>query len=393
MRWRKSRSPGAREPVPLNPASLEPLLRLSLVQGIGPHRLAGLLNRFGSADAAMAASEAELRAVVGVGRDLCRRIRSAGGAAARAETARALRRLRSLDVQTLTPDDPLYPPSFLDLRDRPYLLFAAGDLDLLKMPAVAVVGTRSPSRYGQSAARELSRDLTLAGFAIVSGMARGIDTAAHVGALDAGGAPIGILGHGIEQIYPRESRRLFQAVRERGLLLTEYSPGETPKAGNFPRRNRLITAIGRAVLVVEMSHRSGAQHTVNYALEQGKEVMAVPGPIGSSSSEGTNQLIKDGARMVTSAGDVIEELYGVGCATGPPPRAAGSRESGAADPNLPLLTEEEERVLRSIGVEAVHADKVAVSAGLDATTVFTKLLELELRGLVRALPGNRYARS
>lgn len=379
--------------MPLNPAALEPLLRLSLVQGIGPHRLASLVDRFGSADAAMAATEAELRSVIGVGRDLSRRIRSAGGAAARAESARALRRLLSLEVQTLTPEDPLYPSSFLDIRDRPYLLFAAGDLDLLKVPAVAVVGTRSPSRYGQSAARELSRDLALSGFAIVSGMARGIDTAAHAGALDAGGPPIGVLGHGIEQIYPPESRRLFAAVRERGLLLTEYSPGETPKAGNFPRRNRLITALARAVLVVEMSLRSGAQHTVNYALEQGKEVMAVPGPIGSSSSEGTNQLIKDGARMVTSAADVVEELYGVGYVTGLQPHTDGRGERAVADPNLPLLTGQEERILRSIGAETMHADTLAASAGLDSNIVSAKLLELELRGLVRALPGNRYARS
>ncbi|HUE95536.1 MAG TPA: DNA-processing protein DprA, partial [Longimicrobiaceae bacterium] len=272
--------------MPLSVTELEPLLRLGLVRGIGPQRLAVLMERFGGAGAVIAADEARLRAVSGVGRELARRIRSAGGVVARAETARALRRLQRVGAVALTCEDPLYPASFLDLSDRPYLLFAIGDPSLLERPAIAVVGTRSPTRYGRSAAEDLSRDLALSGFLIVSGMARGIDTAAHRGALAAGGGTVGILGHGIEQIYPPEGRRLFEEVGRRGLLLTEYPPGETPKAGNFPRRNRLITAISRAVVVVEMGLRSGAQHTVNFALEQGREVMAVPGPIGSPSSEG-----------------------------------------------------------------------------------------------------------
>lgn len=370
---------------------LEPLLRLALVEGIGPQRLGRLIDRFGDAERAISANATTLRALEGFGPEIVARIRRAGSADARAHCTRALRRLDSIGAFALTPDDPLYPSAFLDLPDRPFLLFAAGEISIIRKPAVAIVGTRTPSTYGRTAAADLASELSLAGFSIVSGMARGVDSAAHSGALRAGGPTIGILGHGIEQVYPPENRRLFAAVRERGLLLTEFVPGETPKPGNFPRRNRLITAISRVVLVVEMGLRSGAQHTVNFALEQGREVMAVPGPIGSPSCEGTNQLIKDGARMVTSAADVLEELFGVGASRGLTSADSAAR-ADLAGPSLALLGPEESRVYDALGSEPEHVDALATRAGLDAAALAATLLELELRGLVRSTPGMRYFR-
>lgn len=384
--------------MPLTHPELEPLLRLGLVKGVGPHRLAGLIARFGSADGVFAAGEPELCAIPGIGPELARRIRGASSGASLRRTEDAMRLLDRLDASVLSPDDPLYPPGFHHLADPPYLLFLIGDPAAMLSPSIAIVGTRSPSAYGRRAARELSGEIAVSGYGIVSGMARGVDTAAHLGALDVGGMTVGILGHGIDQIYPPENRSLFEAVRDRGLLITEYVPGETPKAGNFPRRNRLITALAQAVLVVEMGHASGAQHTVSYALEQGKEVMAVPGPIGVPSSAGTNQLIRDGALLVTSATDVLELLRGVGArfVTPPGPRSATATGSGprhAAPRSLPLLTDPESRLLNALSTHPAHIDVVARDAGLDAREALVALLELEIRGLVEPYPGKRFSRA
>jgi len=381
--------------VPLSVPELEPLLRLSLVQGVGPQRLCRLMSHFGEAERVLGASERALRGIAGIGSELAARLRAASGAAAKEATRRALRDLDRVGAVALTPADPLYPSTFRVLHDPPFLLFAAGDLALLDRTSIAVVGTRSPTVYGRSAAELLSRDLALAGLAIVSGVARGIDTAAHRGALAAEGATVGVLGHAIEQVYPPENRSLFRTIREKGLLLTEYPPGEGPRAGNFPRRNRLISALCEAVLVVEMGHRSGAQHTVSFALELGREVMAVPGPIASTMSEGTNQLIRDGARLITSATDVIEELRGVGAAlppTAPPPAGGSSPPSDTLFGGIDSVDASEIRLLESLGPVPLQFDEVVASAGLTTGSALTMLLELELRGLVRAFPGMRFAR-
>jgi DNA processing protein len=383
--------------VPLENEELEPLLRLALVPGVGPTRLAQLVERFGSAERVLAGDLSTLRAVPGIGAELARRIRTANGREALAATRRAIARLDSLGAHVLPRADATYPAPFHKVVEPPYLLFFAGDPGILAGSSIAIVGTRSPTAYGRDAGQRLSRDLALAGFTIVSGMARGVDTAAHLGALDAPGRTVGVLGHGIEQVYPPENARLFERVRVGGALITEFLPGETPKPGNFPRRNRLITALAEAVLVVEMGHRSGAQHTVNYALEQGREVMAVPGPIGSPASEGTNQLIKDGARMVTSAADVIEELRGVGGGWRPPHveevRAGEDAAAGRGRPALELLTAAEERVLASLSPVPIHIDDLVRGSGLPPPTALATLLELELRGLVRAAPGKRFSRA
>lgn len=372
--------------MPLSPGALEPLLRLALVPGIGPQRLAGLIRHFGSAERVLAARPREVELLPGMGAPLARRVREASLPAARAGVRTALERLRGAEAVVLTPDEVAYPESFRLVPDAPYLLYAAGDLSMLGRPGVAVVGTRSPTEYGRAAAAALSGGLARAGFAIVSGMARGIDAVAHRAALDAGAPTVGVLGHGIEQVYPAESRRLFHAMREGGLLLTEFPPGERPRAGNFPRRNRLIAALSQGVLVVEMGARSGAQHTVGFALEQGREVFAVPGPIGAETSAGTNQLIKEGARVVTSVEDVLEELRGVGAAL--PRRVPAPPERDQA--SLVLLSPGEERAMRALAPEPRHVDELSGASGLPSGALLAALLELELKGMAEALPGMRY---
>jgi DNA processing protein len=363
-------------------AELEPLLRLALVQGIGPGRLARLLETFGAPEAVLRASPARLRAVPGIGEELARRVRDASGPAQRTRVSAAIDWMGRAGVEVLTTADRRYPEALLRLPDPPYLLFLRGDVDQLAAPTVAIVGTRSPTPYGREAAYRLSRDLAERGQVVVSGLARGIDTAAHRGALDGSGRTVAVLGHGIDRVYPPENRPLFSRITSSGLLLTEYPPGEGPRAGNFPRRNRLITALSRAVLVVEMGLRSGAQHTVTFALEQGREVFAVPGPIGSGASEGTNQLIKDGARLVTSARDVMEELDGVG-----PDRPSGS--PGCAE-ERGLWSDLERRMLALLSVNPRHVDELIREVETDPGATLGCLLDLELRGVVRQLPGKLY---
>jgi DNA processing protein len=377
--------------MPLSATALEPLLRLATTPGIGPQRLSALLRVYGSAERVLAAPREELARLPGFGGVLLERLAAASSPEGRARTRNAMEALARAGAVAITPDDLAYPDAFREISDAPYLLFAAGDLSVLGRPGVGVVGTRNPTDYGRQAATALAGELARAGYVVVSGMAKGIDAAAHAAALSVGGSTVGVLGHGIDVVYPRENARLFRAIRERGLLITELPPGEEPKAGNFPRRNRLIAALSEGVLVVEMALRSGAQHTVTYALEQGKEVFAVPGPIGSAMSEGTNQLLKEGARLVTSAADVLEELRGVG-GPRPVPAAAPVPEESLPAEEPDGLSPEETRVRAALGTGALHVDEVAATTGLAPGTVLAALLGLELRGLVEALPGKRYRR-
>jgi DNA processing protein len=371
--------------VPLSAAALEPLLRLALAPGIGPQRLARLIGPFGSPARALGAGQRELELLPGMSASLARVVRECAGAAGDRALRRALEAMRRAGAVAITPDDLAYPDSFRVLAEPPFALFASGRLELLDLAGVALVGTRSPTSDGVAAADALSRGLVAAGFGVVSGVARGIDTVAHAAALDAGGATIGILGHGIESVYPPENRALFDRIRKDGLLLTEMPPGEGPKAGNFPRRNRLIAALSQAVVVVEMGMKSGAQHTVGFALEQGKEVMAVPGPMGREQSAGTNQLIKDGARMVTSVEDILDELRGVAPAMPP-------SFTRAPHPELPLLSAAQNEVLRLLSPVPRHVDELGVEAGMRPGALLATLLELEVVGAVEALPGQHYRR-
>jgi DNA processing protein len=268
-----------------------------------------------------------------------------------------------------------------------------GDVQLMSEPAIGIVGTRTPTEYGRRVASRLAYELARAGYGIASGMAKGIDAAAQTAALDAGGATVGVLGHGIDLIYPPQNERLFHRVRERGLLISEMAPGEEPMAGNFPRRNRLIAALSAGVLVVEMGEKSGARHTVEYALELGKEVFAVPGQIGSEMSAGTNQLLKEGARLVTSAQDILEELHGVGVV----PHALKGSAAAAVEPRPPVsraapadLAPDEARVFGLLADDPLHVDDLATAAGLATNVTLAALLGLELRELAESLPGKQF---
>jgi len=282
-----------------------------------------------------------------------------------------------------------FPAALLEIPEPPTLLFALGDLRLLQRPAVAIVGSRDHSAYGAETCRMVAGTAASAGLVVVSGMARGLDAVAHLAALDAGGGTIGVLGNGLGVVYPAANRALYERVLADGLLLTEFPPGDRPHIGNFPRRNRLISGLARVTVVVEAAEGSGTLITVASALDQGREVMVVPGPITSRTSVGTNRLLRDGAAPYLEPADLGAHY----------PEAHALAASGSvlpARPALPhglALSEEERRVALTLGPSARQLDSLVEEVGLPVDQVLAALCALELHGLVHQEPGRRFARS
>ena len=295
-----------------------------------------------------------------------------------------LARAAAKGVTVVTPADDAFPARLRSIPDPPAMLFLRGRLDLVNGPAVAIVGSRDHTGYGRDVAHVLSVAAAKAGICVVSGMARGLDAVAHEGALQAGGATIGVLGNGIGVVYPAANRELYEQVETHGLLLTENPPGERPTVGAFPRRNRLISGLADVLVVVEAAKGSGTMLTVAAALEQGREVMAVPGPITSPTSAGTNQLLRDGADPLLHPDDLLEKFALVSSA-----RAA---DHGPLDPPPCHLSATEARVFDALTVDARHVDDLTLAIGLPVGEVLGVLCGLELGGLVEQLPGSLFRR-
>lgn len=354
-------------------------MALSEVKGLGAARFRWLVDRFGSASAAVCAFR---RGEPGpeFGGD-------AKGAAAlrgrlrdvRPVSERRLRGLRALGIEVVTYRGPGYPESLTHLHHPPPLLFLRGPGRLPPGRTVAVVGTRQATEYGRRMARDLGRQLADQGCAVVSGMARGIDAAAHRGALDAGGWTLGILGCGLNHEYPPFQHRLYRRVAEEGLLVSEFAPDTPASAGLFPRRNRIIAALAQAVVVVQAGRRSGASITVGHALDLGREVFAVPGPVGPEASEGVHRLLREGAGLATCAADVLREL---GWDAG-----AGSEET--ADDPYPR-GDPRRRVLERLRAGPATADSLTAVGGFSTSEALAALARLEMEGRVSALAGGRY---
>ena len=296
-----------------------------------------------------------------------------------ADQAAALRDPKVIDgpgVVTLADDD--YPPMLKEIIDPPLALFHRGDISMLRQPLVAVVGSRRASPYGINASRALARDLASASVGVVSGLARGIDAAAHEATLSAGGRTVAVLGTGIDVVYPRSHRKLTDAIAERGLVVSEFAPGTPPLAQNFPIRNRVISGLSSGVVIVEATSRSGSLITARTAAEQGREVFAVPGSIFSRGTEGTHRLIQYGAKLVHDVNDILEELPG---------NLIANRHA------VPALESPLREVLEVFTHEdATHIDAAASKLGRSVAQVSEAVLQLELDGFLRALPGSRYVR-
>jgi DNA processing protein len=293
------------------------------------------------------------------------------------------------DCHFLVRGKPGYPALLGEIHDPPLILYARGNLEALEQPGVAIVGTRKPTIYGLHMAQGLASDLGNRGISVISGLARGIDAAAHRGCLEGGGITIAVLGCGIDVIYPREHRQLTQKILQKGLLITEFAPGTSPAPQNFPVRNRIISGLSMGSLIVEASEYSGSLITARLAMEQNREVFALPGNLTSPQSFGPNFLIKQGAKLVQSWRDIVEEL---------PPDIRSElliKEDcrPVRKPELDLLSEEETRILDLLKMdEAVQFDKIHCSSGLGIPQLSALLLNLEMGGRIRQLPGNLYVK-
>ncbi len=279
--------------------------------------------------------------------------------------------------------EPGYPLQLQHIHNPPQILYVRGRAELGSEPGLAVVGSRRATQYGRKNAREFSAQLAAQGLTIVSGLARGIDSQAHQGALDAGGNTISVLGSGINIIYPRENAPLYQQICERGLVVSEFPWDTPPLANHFPMRNRIISGLSLGVLVVEAQQKSGALITVDFALEQGREVFAIPGPISSPYSMGTNQLIKQGAKLVSGVEDILEELPGY---------QPVATEKAPEQMSLPLHDRARQLILIHLGYERCHRDELLRVSGLNPGELSLALLKLELEGIVQSLPGNYYVK-
>ncbi|MCR4963586.1 MAG: DNA-processing protein DprA [Firmicutes bacterium] len=284
-------------------------------------------------------------------------------------------------VSVVTYLDAEYPPELRLIEDPPCVLFYKGRLPKPGEPALALIGSRHASGYGRQVAEILARDLAYQGYTIVSGMARGIDSFCHQAALKAGGRTVAVLGSGLDVIYPRENAALYRQIYEQGAVISEFPLGTAALSYNFPRRNRIISALALGVVVIEAGLKSGTLRTVDYALEQGKDVFAVPGPITSASSRGTNRLLRDGAKIVLSAEDVWREYQE---AEKPKPQAA----EAAGEEEKTLSVQEKE--LFTAMLLPLHFDRLSQISGMDAAALASWLTIMEIRGLVRQLPGNYY---
>jgi len=358
-------------------------LRLALVPGVGPRIRQLLLERFGSARAVLGAAPSDLREVRGVGPKLVRKI-VAAGEEIDAEGEIAL--CRQHDVTILTETDDAYPRVLREIPDPPGVLFVRGKLTGDDALAIGMVGTRHATPYGLRQAERLAGSLARAGLTIVSGLARGIDAAAHRGALGAGGRTIAVLASGVLNVYPPEHAKLADDVIAQGAVLSESPPRFEPLGGSFPQRNRLISGLSLGVIVVEAPERSGALITARHAMEQGREVFAVPGRVDGRTARGCHRLIRDGATLVESADDVLEQL-------GPLVEAAPRADGPAVrHPAELMLNEMEQRVLAAIGEETVSIDQIAIQTGIPIPRLLSTISVLEMRRLVRRLSGTTVTR-
>lgn len=315
------------------------------------------------------------------------KVHPAGAAGLRARARDALAAARTAGIAPVLWDAASYPVALTTIADPPMVLWATGLVAALNAPAVAIVGARAASPYGLSVAERLAADLASAGLAVVSGMARGVDSAAHCGALAAGGTTIAVLGSGVDVVYPPEHAALARAIAASGAVVSELLPGTPPLRWFFPLRNRIISGLSRAVVVIEAGEKSGSLITARMALEQGREVLAVPGNVLTGRNRGAHGLLRDGAKIVESADDILEEL-GMAPGQAVPARAEGSN-GGAGPPGGP-----QDAVLAAlVPGEASDLDAISERTGLSPTRLLPRLFELELRGTVARVGGGKFVRT
>jgi DNA processing protein len=363
--------------------SLADAVLLSLVPGVGPQIRKALLAHFGNVSAILNAPASALREVQGVGPKLSQAIARAHE---QYNVAEELELARQKDVSIVTDEHPFFPRALKEVYDPPDVLYVRGTILPADALCVAIVGSRHATHYGLAIAERLASSLARAGLTIVSGLARGIDAAAHRGALEAGGRTIAVLGSGVLNIYPPEHAELAFDVQRSGAVISEAPLRGAPLAGSFPQRNRVISGMSLGVIVIEAALHSGALITARHAMEQGRDVFAVPGRVDSRMSHGCHRLIRDGAKLVETADDVLEELG---------PLVEKTTASDGRDVHHPaelLLNEQEQQVLDAVRSEATNLDDVVNACGLPVHQVLATVSALEMRRLVKRVSGNRLLR-
>ncbi len=355
-------------------------LALTRIKGLGCISFKKLASHFADPTQSLSATAAELSAIEGIDR------KAVDGLLAFTrwdEVEQEVQRAEEAGVKIIPFGSGIYPARLRSIADPPPCLFVKGEIRREDDKAVAVIGTRSASHYGRRVARDLCRGLASLGFTVISGMARGIDGVAHDEALNAGGRTIAVLGSGVDRAYPPEHRKLYHRISENGAVISELPLGAPPLAFNFPARNRLISGLSAGVVVVEATEKSGSLITAAIALEQGREVFAVPGEVGSSRSRGSHRLIRQGAKLVENVDDILEEIA---------PQLVARDRQPAALRTLPVDAQPEtHRILDLLQERSLHIDEVIEASGFSASRVSQILLELELQGFLKQLPGNRYS--
>ncbi|RMH60808.1 MAG: DNA-protecting protein DprA [Calditrichaeota bacterium] len=356
----------------------EALLALYSVPGVGPARMRALIGALGSAEAVLDSPARRLMSIDGIEKKLADHIKNKVNDAFVREQ---LAWLKESGARLIHYWDSTYPSSLKSIFDPPVLLFAEGDVTLMDTAAIGVVGTRNPSIYGREVTRRFSEALAETGLTIVSGFARGVDTLAHKAAIRKGGKTIAVLGNGLDVVYPKENRSLLADMRRDGLRISEYPFGTQPDSGNFPKRNRIISGLSLGVLVVEAGAKSGALLTALYALDQNRDIFAIPGAITSPNSVGTNNLIKQGAKLVQKVDDILEELQG---------RLQPVKETSRPEP---VLQGKAKQIYDVLEEGALHIDQIALRCQLAPSETLTVLLMMELDGHVRQMAGKMFVRA
>jgi DNA processing protein len=380
--------------LPTNSAEIDQWLKLIRADGVGPALFARLIERFGSAGRVLGASVSELSKVEGIGFKTAERIASTRDTF---DAAGELELAHKLGVWLIHFHDERYPPVLKRIYDPPPVLYVKGSLTREDNLAISIVGSRHCSLYGQEQSSRFAHLLSSAGFTICSGMARGIDTAAHQGALSAGGRTIAVQGCGLSNIFPPENKRLFELIAESGACISELPLRYEPLSVNFPPRNRIIAGLSLGTIVIEAAPRSGALITAKAALDYDREVMAVPGKIDSPLSRGAHQLIKEGARLIESVEDVMDALGHVGeqleeHVTTAATRASEAVERPLFDMSQLKLNHDEKTVFDCLDKEPAHIEQIIAESSLAPGSVNAALISLRLKGLIKQLPGSLFVK-
>jgi DNA processing protein len=378
-----------------NSPDIENWLRLIRADGVGPTTFAKLLKRFRSVDRALGASVSELEKINGIGPKIAGRIARSRD---KFDTQKELALAAKLGVWIINAADKRYPPALKQIYDPPPVLYIKGTLVRADSLAIAIVGSRRHSTYGAEQASRLAHMLASAGFTIVSGMARGIDTAAHRGALSARGRTIAIHGCGMAHIFPPENKKLVGLIADSGACISELSLEYEAKPENFPPRNRIISGLSMGVIVIEASAKSGALITAKAALDQNREVMVVPGKIDSPLNFGSHRLIKQGARLVDCVEDVMEQLGYIGedlkgYVSKAAEKTAQKVERPVFDVSRLNLNDAEKAICNFLDTEPMHVDEIIVGTDMGAGPVNAALISLRLKGLIKQLPGNLFKKN